>query len=241
MKSLAKLLNNRKHILFIDLEGTQFTHEMIAFGAVKVDLDNDGNIKKVYPGIKEYVKPIGAIGKFVEQLTGINQDLLNKKGISYKEAIEKIKKYCDSSFKKMAFMTFGTHDLRIFAKSLEASPSADKETVINICRNNIDLSMILSQYVKDEHGNPYSLLNYLKLFGVEPIGEAHDPLNDAKDLMLLYGVALKSNDKIYEEYLKVLKAMRHFPDPIHKAIVKLIDGEDVTSEEFKENVRNYIL
>ena len=78
MKSLAKLLNNRKHILFIDLEGTQFTHEMIAFGAVKVDLDNDGNIKKVYPGIKEYVKPIGAIGKFVEQLTGINQDLLNK-------------------------------------------------------------------------------------------------------------------------------------------------------------------
>ena len=112
MKSLVKILNHRKHILFIDLEGTQFTHEMIAFGAIKVDLDDNGNIKKVYPGIKEYVKPVGAIGKYVEQLTGINQDLLNKKGISYKEAIEKIKKYCGSSFEKMAFMKIGRASCR---------------------------------------------------------------------------------------------------------------------------------
>ena len=240
MKSLLKLLNNRRHILFIDLEGTQFTHEMIAFGTVKVDLDRNYKIKKIYPGIKEYVKPVGSIGKFVEELTGINQKIISEKGISYKEAIEKIKKYCGPSFRKMAFMTFGNHDLRIFAKSLEASPDADKDAVHHICHSNIDMSMVLSQYVKDDKGNPYSLLNYLKLFGIEPIGRAHDPLNDAKDLMLLYKVVLKSDEKIYEEYLKVLRAMRHFPEPIHNAIIKLIDGEDVTSEEFKENVRNYI-
>ena len=102
------------------------------------------------------------------------------------------------------------------------------------------MSAILSQYVKDEHGNPYSLVNYLKLFGAEPTGESHDPLNDALDLLKLYKVVLKSPDKLYEEYLKVLKSMKHFPDPIHNAVVKLINGEDVTSKEFKENIRNYL-
>lgn len=240
MKSLIKYLNKRKHIVFIDLEGTQFSHEMIAFGAVKVDLDHKYRIKKIYPDIKCYVKPVGHIGKFVEELTSITPQLLEQKGISYKEALEEIKKYCGLSFKKSAFMTFGNHDLRIIAKSLEASSNADKEIAHQIIRNNIDLCAILSQYVKDENGNPYSLINYLKLFGVTPLGEQHDPRFDAKNLMLLYKAVLKSDDKIYEEYLKVLKNMKHFPEPIHNTIVKLINGADVTSEEFKNEVKNYI-
>lgn len=241
MKSLIKFLNKRKHILFIDLEGTQFSHEMIAFGAVKVDLDRNYRVKKIYKGIKYYVKSVGPIGKFVQDLTGITPATINEKGISYKEALEKIKKYCGLSFKKMAFMTFGNHDLRILAKSLEASPNANKEIAYQIIHNNIDLAAILSQYIKDDKGNPYSLVNYLKLFGVEPTGISHDPLNDAKDLLLLYKVVLKSDEKIYEEYLKVLKNMKHFPDPVHNAIVKLVNGEIVTSDEFKKSVRNYII
>ncbi len=240
MKSLVKAINKRKHILFIDLEGTQFSHEMIALGAVKVDLDYKFRIKKIYKGIKFYVKSVGPIGHFVQDLTGITPELLSSEGIPFKVAIEQVKKYCGLSFKKMAFMTFGNHDLRILAKSLEASPSADAEAVHHIIKNDIDMSAILSQYVKDEHGNPYSLVNYLKLFGAEPTGESHDPLNDALDLLKLYKVVLKSPDKLYEEYLKVLKNMKHFPDPIHNAVVKLINGEDVTSKEFKENIRNYL-
>ncbi len=240
MKSLIKLLNKRKHILFIDLEGTQFSHEMIAFGAIKVDLDYKYRIKKIYPGIKYYVKSVGPIGKYVQELTGITPQILTEKGISYKDALEKTKKYCGLSYNKMAFATFGTHDLRIFAKSLEASPDASNEIFHHIAKNHLDLSAIISQYVKDEHGNPYSLVNYLHLFGVEPTGEIHDPLCDAKNLMLLYKAILKSPEKIYEEYLKVLKNMKHFPDPIHRAIVKLIDGQDLSSEDFKNSVREYL-
>lgn len=240
MKSLIKLLNKRKHILFLDLEGTQFSHEMIALGAVRADLDYKYRIRKIHPGIKFYVKSTGPIGKFVQELTGITPDILAKDGISFKEAMEKLKKYCGLSFTKMAFMTFGNHDLRILAKSLEAHHNADREIVQHIIRNDIDFAAVLSQYVKDEKGNPYSLVNYLKLFGAEPTGISHDPLYDAKDLMLLYKLVMKSEDKIYEEYLKVLKQMKHFPDPIHNIIVKLVDGKDITSQEFKENVRNYI-
>ena len=241
MKSLIKLLNKRKHIVFIDLEGTQFSHEMIALGAVKVDLDYKYHVRKIYPGIKFYVKATGPIGRFVQELTGITPDILNREGISFKDAMERLKKYCGLSYKKMAFMTFGNHDLRILAKSLEAHPNASKDIVQHVIKNDIDFAAVLSQYVKDDKDNPFSLVNYLKLFGVEPTGVSHDPLNDAKDLMLLYKIVLKSDEKIYEEYLKVLKHMKHFPEPVQNTIKKLIDGEDVSSKEFKENVRNYLL
>ena len=46
MKYLEKHLNKRKILCFLDLEGTQFSHEMIALGAVKVDIKKDGSIKK---------------------------------------------------------------------------------------------------------------------------------------------------------------------------------------------------
>ncbi len=240
MKSLVKLLKKRKHIVFLDFEGTQFSHEMIAFGAIRVDLDYKNRIKKIYPGIKNYVLATGSIGKYVQELTGITPEILQKEAISFKEAIIKIKNYCGLSFNNCAFMTFGNHDLVILAKSLEAHPDANMEIIQHIMKNDIDFAAFLSQYVKDSNNNPYSLVNYLKLFGEEPVGISHDPLNDAKDLMRLYKVVLKSNDKVYEEYLKVLKQMRHFPAPVQSTINKLIDGEDVTSEEFKKIVRNYL-
>ena len=46
MQALEKILKGRKSLCFIDLEGTQFSHEMIAIGAVKVDVRRDGSIKK---------------------------------------------------------------------------------------------------------------------------------------------------------------------------------------------------
>lgn len=91
MKSLVKAINKRKHILFIDLEGTQFSHEMIALGAVKVDLDYKFRVKKIYKGIKFYVKSVGPIGHFVQDLTGITPELLSSDGLPLKLLLSKSK------------------------------------------------------------------------------------------------------------------------------------------------------
>ena len=56
MKALNKHLNNVKTLCFLDLEGTQFSHEMIAIGAVKVNIRKDGSIKKIHRGIYTLVK-----------------------------------------------------------------------------------------------------------------------------------------------------------------------------------------
>lgn len=240
MKAIIKQLKKRRHVVFLDLEGTQFSHEMIALGAVRVDLDRNYNIRKIYKGIKIYVKPKNPIGRFVEELTGINNKILNTQGVSYKEALEKLKHYLGLSYNKTCFITFGTHDIRIFVKSLEASSDADSQIVHHICGNYIDLAAIISQYIKDANGQQLSQSRYLELFGETPIGTMHDPLDDAKNLMLLYKCMMKNSDLIYESYLKVLTNMKYLPDPVHQTIVKLISGKDVTSEEFKKLVRNYI-
>lgn len=240
MKALLKQIGKRRHLVFLDLEGTQYTHEMIALGAVKATIGPNGKIRKSDKGFKIFVKAEGKIGNFVVDLTGITKEKLDKSGVSYKEALEKFRKYCGLTYARSAFVTFGSHDLRIIMQSLVHSPDADADIAKFICRNNIDLSLTISQFVKDGNNNPLSLINYLKVFGVTPVGNPHDPLYDAKNLALLYEAALEEKDIVFDEYMKVLRNMRHLPSPVQSAINKLVGGQSVTPEEFKSNVRNYL-
>lgn len=240
MKSLFKLIGKRRTIIFLDLEGTQFSHEMIAFGAVRADLDKNYRIKKIHKGIKYYVKAKNKIGNYVSELTGIHQDILDKKGITYKEALKKIRKYCGYFLSRVVFMTFGTHDLRILMKSLEQSPDADHDFCNFMVKNSIDLSMVLSQFIRDENANPLSLLNCLNVFHIDLVGEPHDPLTDAKHLMLVYQAMLEQKDVVFDEYKKLLMHYKTIPDPVKKTIKELMDGKDVSSEEFITSLHEYI-
>ena len=103
-----------------------------------------------------------------------------------------------------------------------------------------DIMTFMSQYIRDDNGNTYSLVNFLKLFNVEPVGESHNPRNDAMDLMNLYQAFISNEDILFREYLKVVKKMKIFPSPIKKIISNLIDGKDVTAEEFNERIKKYL-
>ncbi len=241
MKSLIKQLKKKKHLVFLDLEGTQFSHEMIALGAIRVDLDFKYRIRKIHPGIKFYVKSKNPIGKYVQQLTKISPKLLETEGISFKEAMEKFKKYCGASYSKMAFITFGNHDLRILSQSMRHFEEADQNIVDHVTNNSVDFSAFLAQYVRDDNGNPLSLINYLKIFNETPIGTIHDPLCDAQNLLKLYQATIKDKtDIIFNQYLKQLRLMKIFPDPVKKTIEQLTSGKSVTPEEFKTFVKDYI-
>ena len=63
MRALKKIVSNRKTLCFLDLEGTQFSHEMIAIGALKVDLKKDGTVKKIAKPFYSLVIPKNKIGK----------------------------------------------------------------------------------------------------------------------------------------------------------------------------------
>ena len=68
----------------------------------------------------------------------------------------------------------------------------------------------MSQYIRDDNGNTYSLVNFLRLFGVEPVGESHNPKNDAMDLLHLYEQFISNKEVVFNEYLKVIRKIKVF-------------------------------
>ncbi|NCA94719.1 MAG: exonuclease domain-containing protein [Epsilonproteobacteria bacterium] len=240
MIELKKAIRGRKHLVFLDLEGTQFSHEMIAIGAVRAVLGKDGTIRKLYPGFKRLVLAKNNIGKVVVQLTGITNEMLKKDGVTYRVAMEDFKKYVGRSFTKSLFITFGNHDLRIIAQSVSHNLDANKNDAKFIKENYLDLAAFISKYIKDEKGNSLSLDNSLKIFNIEFDGTKHDPLDDARNLARLYDAMHINPNLLAQEYKKVLAKNKALPSPLPKLINKLTKGESVTPDEYEDMIREYV-
>ena len=240
MKKFERLLKGHKSLVFLDFEGTQFSHEMIAIGAYHVVIDRHGYIKKHKKPFRAYVKAHNRIGKIVTDLTGITEEMLKQKGVSFYTAMSELKKYCGISFRKSSFITFGNHDMKILSSSISYSFDFPKEIVQCIQQNYIDFSAFISEFMKDDKGNPLSLVKYCAAFGVKEAGQAHDPAVDAENLAWLYDAAMKKSDILLEEYKKVLKSFNHFPQPVSNIVKKLASDENVTYQEFEEEIRKYI-
>ncbi len=236
MKELEKHIQKRRSLCFLDLEGTQFSHEMIAIGAVKVDLAKDMTIKKYHKGFYTLVKAKNKIGKVVTDLTHITEDMTKKDGVSFRVAINELKKYLGINFTKTLFVTFGSHDLRILSQSLAYNLDASTDDVHLMIKHSFDLSDFISTFIKDENGNTYSLANMLKIFNVDFKGTQHNAYADALNLAYLYDAMLHNKAIMKVEYKKVLQKMRHLPSPVHQVIAKLASGESVSPEDFDKIV-----
>ena len=240
MKKFERLLKGHKSLVFLDFEGTQFSHEMIAIGAMHVVIDRHGYIKKHKKPFKIYVKAHNRVGKIVTDLTSITDEMLKQKGVSFFTAMSELKKYCGLSFRKSSFITFGSHDMKILSSSISYSFDFPKETVQCIQQNYIDFSAFISEFMRDDKGNPLSLVKYCDAFGVKESGPAHDPAVDAENLAWLYDATMRNSGLLVEEYKKVLKSFNHFPLPVCNVIKKLANNETVDGKEFEEEIKNYI-
>lgn len=222
----------------MDLEGTQFTHEMIAIGAIKVDIKKDGSIKKIHKGYYTLVKAKNRIGKVVTDLTGITEEDVKKNGVSFRVALEGLKKYLGRNFTKCLFVTFGNHDFRIMSQSLAHNLDVKKDDVEIIIKHQFDFTEFMNQYIKDENNNNLSLANALKVFGLDFNGTQHDALADTKNLVYLYDAFLKNKEIVAEEYRKTLGMYRHLPEPIHLVVEKLARKENVSAKEFEQYIKD---
>lgn len=240
MKKFERLLKGHKSLVFLDFEGTQFSHEMIAIGATHVIIDRHGYIKKHKKPFRAYVKAHNRVGKIVTDLTGITDEMLKQKGVSFFTAMSDLKKYVGLSFRKSSFITFGNHDMKILSSSISYSFDFPKETVQCIQQNYIDFSAFISEFMRDDKGNPLSLVRYCEAFGVKEAGPAHDPAVDAENLAWLYDATMRKSSLLVSEYKKVLKSFNHFPLPVSNVIKKLANDEPVTAEEFEEEIKQYI-
>ena len=241
-KNLLKGLKGHRTLVFLDFEGTQFSHEMIAIGALTVSINpKNGRIDKRKPPFKIYVKAHNKIGGYVVNLTGITEDTLKNKGVSFDTAMKSLRKYVGIHFKQATFITFGNHDIRILNQSISYNIVYPKDVTSQIQKNYFDFSNFLNEFIKDENGNSLSLVHFCQLFNIEEAGVAHDPEVDAINLANLYDAFIANPDLVQAEYKKHLaKHTSSLPYPVGKAIQKLASGENVSAEEFESYLKEYI-
>lgn len=237
MKILDKKLKGKRCLVFVDLEGTGYSHEMIEIGAYLTTIDEQGFINKIGAPFKRYVKAHHKIGHFVENMTGITEKTLEKEGKPFAEVLKEFRKYVGKYWEDCLFVTFGNHDMVIVNRSFEENKETASEVFVRqINRANFDFSAFLAPYVQDLNGNPLSLANYLKAFGVAFEGKAHDALTDAYNLMDLYKAVLDHPEVLKKEYMKALTHYHHAPQPVVKMIKKLTDGESVSPADWEKAV-----
>ena len=232
MKTINELLNDSNRIIFLDFEATQFSQEIIAIGAIKAELDNKKMIKKCDEGIKIYVYTDTSVDGLIENLTGINQELLNKEGVSFVSAIERLKKYVGENLNFTSFMTYGSFDMKLLHQTSALYNLENDEFIQRIRQKNIDLAHVISNYIRSDKNEQLSLVNVLKVFKITPYGYHHDPKSDAKNLMLLYDAFLKNKSILKKEYIKVLLKNPHLQGPIRKALIKIIKDKNCTNVDF---------
>ena len=240
MKKIDNLLKGRKSIAFVDFEGTQFSHEMIAIGAVLVNLDRDNKIKNMKEPFMRYVKAKNKIGNYVVNLTHITEETLKKEGVSFNEAMLEFKKYLGVKWKKCLFVTYGNHDVRIINQSIAYNFQYPKDFCSQFHKNYADFAAFIGEFIRDANGNPLSLVHNCEFFNVEMREPAHDPVSDAVNLARLYDAMLKSPMLVQSEYKKAILHTNHFPEPVRRVLEKLNNGEAITPEEYDNFVKDYI-
>ena len=237
MKTLENEIKGIRTLVFLDLEGTQFSHEMIEIGAYRVSLRDDLTIKKVHRPFKSYVKAKHGIGRVVTKLTGITEETLQKKGVPFRVVQQELKRYLGRDWSKCLFVTFGSHDLRIIMQSALSNLDSNADAAHYVVKHDFDLQDFIARYVKDDNGNPLSLTNYLKVYHIPFEGQAHDAETDAYNLMLLYK-AFIANPAINEmEYKKTLSRLHHLPIPVQHILSKLTNGNSITPKDWDDEVK----
>lgn len=238
MENFDRMLKKRDTLIFIDFEGTQFSHEIIAAGCVRTRSESGFPTGEPH-FFKRYVKCYGRIGKIVTEMTAIDENVLKDQGIPMETFLSDLHEFIGENISRCAFIAFGSNDMKMMLDSIRQSRPANEKIGYEICKNTIDFQSFLSQYIRDEKGNPYSLVNYLKVFGKEPCGKMHDPLNDAIDLMNLYRCFFTDKEQVVREYTKVLARMKILPPPVQNVVRQLIQGRTVAPEDFYDEIRKY--
>lgn len=233
MKSLDKIIGSHRVLVFLDLEATQFSHEMTAIGAFKVTIRDDYTVKKIFKPYSAYVKAKSSVGDIVTRLTGITDKLLKEKGISFREVQKALQKYVGRDFKKCLFVSYGSQDARIFMASADNAMDCDYQAARYVSHRMFDFEDFLKNYITSESGQPLSLSNACKAFNLEFSGKAHDAISDAYNLIRLYSAFLEQRDFVCSRYGETLAHSPRIPEPIRALIAKLNRGESVTPEQFK--------
>ena len=232
MKPLNDILKGRKTLCFIDLEGAQMSHEIIEIGAYKCQIREDGTIKRTYRPYKAYVRPKHAVGHFVTKLTGITEKQLREEGVPYREMLNGLIKYLGKDFQKTLFVAYGSQDASMFVASADNNMDASMEQSLFISKRTFDYCEFLGTFLRSESNNVMSLEHACEAFHIPFEGKAHDAVDDAKNLMLLYSAVLANQKLLAQYYKRTLSVSPKTPAPLRLLLRLLEEKKSIDVADF---------
>lgn len=242
MRLLKEEIGEPRELVFLDLEGTQLSHETIAIGACKYFCGPDllplpGKKIQVF---KRLIKPQSPVGGVVTVLTGITDDRLKTEGITFHKALVELMTFTKCTGKKV-YITFGNQDLNMLYQSkVRANDQLCQDFYDHIKRNWFDMQAFVSRFVHDERHMTFSQPKLLEIYEAKNLQHAHDPLYDAENLMNLFIQVIKRPDITLREFKKNLLTSKDFFIISKPFIDDLCNGKDVSAIDFNKAIEDYL-
>ncbi len=242
MRLLKEEIGEPRELVFLDLEGTQLSHETIAIGACKYFCGSDllplpGKKIQVF---KRLIKPQSPVGGVVTILTGITDDRLKTEGITFHKALVELMTFTKCTGKKV-YITFGNQDLNMLYQSkVRANDQLCQDFYDHIKRNWFDMQAFVSRFVHDERHMTFSQPKLLEIYEAKNLQHAHDPLYDAENLMNLFIQVIKRPDITLREFKKNLLTSKDFFIISKPFIDDLCNGKDVSAIDFNKAIEDYL-
>ena len=242
MRLLKEEIGEPRELVFLDLEGTQLSHETIAIGACKYFCGPDllplpGKKIQVF---KRLIKPQSPVGGVVTILTGITDDRLKTEGITFHKALVELMTFTKCTGKKV-YITFGNQDLNMLYQSkVRANDQLCQDFYDHIKRNWFDMQAFVSRFVHAERHMTFSQPKLLEIYEAKNLQHAHDPLYDAENLMNLFIQVIKRPDITLREFKKNLLTSKDFFIISKPFIDDLCNGKDVSSVDFNKAIEDYL-
>lgn len=242
MRLLKEEIGEPRELVFLDLEGTQLSHETIAIGACKYFCGPDllplpGKKIQVF---KRLIKPQSPVGGVVTILTGITDDRLKTEGITFHKALVELMTFTKCTGKEV-YITFGNQDLNMLYQSkVRANDQLCQDFYDHIKRNWFDMQAFVSRFVHDERHMTFSQPKLLEIYEAKNLQHAHDPLYDAENLMNLFIQVIKRPDITLREFKKNLLTSKDFFIISKPFIDDLCNGKDVSAIDFNKAIEDYL-
>lgn len=210
---LSKKLSNKEVLVFLDLEGTQFSHDPIEIGLVTYLKKDNLFIEEKLFTYQSYIKAKDKIGKVVSNLTGITKDLLLEKGKTKQTVLKEIINLL-RPYSKKKFIAYGEQDLKML-KHFITDESFTSDYINHIAKNYFDFHLYLASLISDNKSKSPSLSKLAELFEVSN-SNAHESLSDAQVLADIYQEFIKDE----ENTVAILKSF--YPDVDEERMRKLL-------------------
>lgn len=227
-------------LVFFDIEGTQFTHRMIAFGMVCYPKKKGEILFDLQHSFSYhvYVKTTDSIGPVVERMTGITESLLLQNGKDIHDVVLEVSRLLRPYHPK--FLSYGISDILMLRKTLDSQNVTEENFFRYISKNYLDFHHYVSKRICDVHGQSLSVSKLLDLYQLQRQGNDHDPLCDAKNLALIYDAYVRREDEDVRFFYENLIHNRE-AEPVFKEVTQLLmKNKCVKEEELIALLRNHL-